>query len=121
LRSGTSSFVTSGGRFVVAYRRAIVRSAGDTSALAVENVTRYWRYRAAGAWMPAVWPSVSSADQSLQVSSGSATLPLGTATVTFVPSGESADQRSEPHLLTILASSTSEVRVPLSANLSWRT
>ena len=80
-----------------------------------DSVTRYCRKRAGGAAMTALPASVCSADQSLQVSSGSAMLPLRTATLTAVSAGASACQRSAPHLLTILASSTSETIVPRTA------
>src|SRR5438105_589715 len=95
------------------YRSARLCNVGDVPGLSLVRVMRYWRKRAVGAAITACCGSVCSADQSLQVSSGSWTLPLRTATITFVPVGLSAFQRSEPHLLMILASSTSEITVPL--------
>src|SRR5438552_8270810 len=95
------------------YRSARLCRDGVAPGFSLVSVMRYWRKRAVGALMTACWGSACSVDQSLQVSSGSWTLPLRTATVTFVPAGLSAFQRSEPHLLMILASSTSEITVPL--------
>src|SRR4051812_9145221 len=94
---------------------------GDFAGSSVDRVMRYCTKRPAGASVCALSPSACSIDQSLQVSSGSATLPERTATLTRVPSGASDFQRSEPHLLTIFASCTSEVIVPLAQYLSSRT
>src|SRR5437660_11628153 len=91
---------------------------GVASGLVVVRVTRYCRNRAGGAVTIACRGLVCSSDQSLQVSSGSATLPLRTAMLNAVPSGVSPLQRSAPHLLLILASSTSELLLPPEVNLS---
>ena len=91
------------------------------NALVLARVTRYWRKRAVGAGMAAWAASVCSADQLLQVSSGSGVLPLRMETLTVVPAGVAACQRSEPHLLISLASSASERSVPLGAYFSSST
>src|SRR5207253_10706987 len=98
-----------------------VRREGVRDGSWVVCITRYWRKRAVGAAITACSGSVCSADQLLQVSSGSEVLPLRTATVTLVAAAVSAFQRREPHLLISLASSTSETMVPEGAYLSCKT
>src|SRR5258708_3130753 len=84
----------------------------------VSKVIRYCKKRAVGDLTEAWVGLDSSSDHSLQVSSGSETFPVRVDSLTVVPSGASAFQPRAPHLLMILASSTSEITVPWAANCS---
>src|SRR5713101_2871460 len=91
---------------------------GVTVGFDVSKVTRYCKKRDVGDLTEAWVELVSSADHSLQVSSGSETFPVRVDNLTVVPSGASAFQPRAPHLLMILASSTSEMTVPLATKCS---
>src|SRR6266851_2791247 len=97
------------------YRTDRLCRAGVKSDFDVSKVIRYCRKRAVGDVTEAWSELVSSGDQSLQVSSGSETFPVRVEIVAVVPCGASAFQRSAPHLLMILASSDSDMTVPLDA------
>ena len=70
-----------------------------TAGLRVVSVARYWTNRPGGTIGQGVVGSVCSLDQSDQVSSGSATLPVRTWSATDVPVGRSARQDRAPKRL----------------------
>src|SRR5258708_1701666 len=91
-------------------RKVMSNRTGVSEALVEDITTRYCRKRPPG--LATVWPLVT-ADQSDQLPSGVAVLPLRVCTVRVVPAGTVAVQLAAPQVASRVASKTAEVKMPL--------